>query len=100
MLLWQDKEIEEAGCCDGGDFLLSLRNQSKEDDWLDACYARRGETSIMKPAQPAHRCLSHLILLMIRTIEKSGAVGTQDLYITKKELGIYGNYVGLKDRTK
>ena len=54
----------------------------------------------MKPAQPPHRCLSHLILLMIRTIEQSGAVGSQDLQITKRELASYGNYVGLRDREK
>ena len=40
LLSCQDAEVEEAGCCDGGDFLLRLREQSREDEWLDACYAR------------------------------------------------------------
>ena len=42
---------------------------------------------MIKATQPAHRCLSHLILLIIRTIERHGAVeGTADLQLSKKEI--------------
>ena len=55
---------------------------------------------MMKPAQPPHRGLSHLLLLIIRTIEKDGAGGTEDLQVTKRELASYGKYVGLTDRNQ
>lgn len=85
-----DKEVDEAGCCDGGDFLLKLRYEHAEDEWLEAYYARRGsELDVMKPMQPAHRCVSQLLLLMIRTIESAGSGAKEDLQISRRELTLY-----------
>ena len=45
----------------------------------------------MRAPQPAHRCLSHLILLIVRTVESNtGAAGEfEDRQITKKEIKEY-----------
>lgn len=84
-----DEEILEAGALDAGDFILKLRDKSMEGEWYAAAYARRSSWNYFDfdhpPLQPAHRCLSHLILLMVRTIERHGN-GVQDLLATKKEL--------------
>lgn len=90
--------MEAAGCCDGGDFLLRLRDKQLEDDWLLEAYKRRPDVDIMHPPQPAHRCVSHLLLLMIRTIEKFGAASDgADLNVTKRELMQFGRQFSYDD---
>ena len=82
----QTKEILEAGALDAGDFILKLRDKSMEGEWYAAAYARRrlGIILTLITHRPtSHRCLSHLILLMVRTIERHG--NAQDLLATKKE---------------
>jgi len=47
---------------------------------------------MMKATQPAHRCLSHLVLLMVRTIE--GITTNQDAHdqkVTKKEMNVFAS---------
>ena len=94
-----DREIDEAGCFDAGDFLLRLRDEKAEDEWLNMYYAKspeevgkrdgdsaaNGVADVDRPRQPAHRCLTHLILLILRTVERHGGE-SHDLHLTRREL--------------
>ena len=88
-----------AGALDAGDFMLKLREDRAEDEWIDEYWKTKntsqGYAEYMRAPQPAHRCLSHLILLIVRTVESSSGVDgeLEDLQITKKELKEYSQNV-------
>lgn len=87
-----DKEIAEAGYLDAGEFLLRLRDTPSEEKRftmergvsLDVAFHMHTQGS-PAPRQPIHRCFTHLVMLMIRTIELVAA-DKDDLKITKKEM--------------
>ena len=85
-----DEEIEEAGCTDAGDFMLRLADIEKLDDWCLAYYRKHGCEMGKPPPQPIHRCVAHLISLMVRTIEmyadESQAGMVKDQKLTMKEM--------------
>lgn len=70
-----DEEIEEAGAGDAGEFLLAMRATSPQG------YARFVETHRPRHTdpdgsdyeahalQPAHRCVEHLLRVIVRTVE-------------------------------
>ena len=59
-------------------------------EWIEAWYESH-ETPMHRATQPAHRCLSHLILLMARTIENiSTDKDERDLRVSKKEMKLFG----------
>jgi hypothetical protein len=91
-----DDEIGEAGCIDAGDFMLRLRDAQSEDEWLKEYYDVHGCDMTNAPRQPAHRCLNHLLLLIMRTIERTAVdakVTKKDvkhnLKVTKKEMAMF-----------
>ena len=87
-----DEEVETAQCLDGGDFIIRLRAEKAENEWLDQYYRTRINLNASRPdeipPQPVHRALSHLLLYMIRQIEVFGSLEAKekDLNVTKKEL--------------
>jgi len=87
-----DDEVQAASAIDAGDFILELKESPLDyDEWAEAWYSTH-TTPMMKATQPAHRCLSHLVLLMVRTIE--GITTNQDAHdqkVTKKEMNVFAS---------
>ena len=81
-----DAQIVEAECVDAGDFILKLRDDGdSEDEFYEAYYLKHGCDITAEPPQPQHRCVTHLLLLIIRNIE-SITPDQADLTISKNEL--------------
>ena len=61
-----DEEIADADAEDAGDFLIRMRaeNPAGIDVWIAANAARWDSP----PRQPTHRCLAHLLSLLMRTV--------------------------------
>ena len=77
-----DAEVDAAGCDDAGDYVLRLRERD------EAAHARLVEERKGRwgelPKQPVHRCVEHLITLMIRIIE-AATPGKDNLRLTQQE---------------
>ena len=58
--------------------------------WVERWNKARADKHMVKADQPAHRCVQHLLLLMIRTIERVAAGGSGggdgDLRVSAKEM--------------
>ena len=92
-----DEEIKQTGVEDAGEFMLQLKQSSS---WIDISYEEwvdnwneAHDAPMVKATQPPHRCLTHLILVIVRTIEatlqrlaKANADAAGDLQISKKEM--------------
>ena len=81
-----DDEVEAAGFEDAGAFLLALRESPSDykqwvDDWNEA-----HDSPIVKATQPAIRCLEHLILLIVRTVEANSKDKDKNKKLSKKEI--------------
>ena len=88
-----DDEIDDAGCADAGAFLLGLREegQSDFDDWVEEWNAAHdgGDDPLVKATQPPERCVHHLIMVLVRTIEHMVAPNPDDdgdLQVSAKEM--------------
>ena len=87
-----DAEVVDAGAEDGGDFMLALRKRPSEYEAWITRWNETHDADLIKATQPPHRCITHLVLLMVRTIEgtiaqlSKGNGGAYDRYISKKEM--------------
>ena len=81
-----DDDIAASGAEDAGDFVLQLRKSPSDyEAWLEHWYQAH-DAALVKATQPPHRCISHLVMLMVRTVEECGARGENDLHVTKEEM--------------
>lgn len=85
-----DKEVAEAGCADGGDFLLRLY---AEGGGRLAAFLDSHDQPSPARLQPAHRCVDHLLCLVVRIIiAEAGCAGAKekleraDLMLTAQEV--------------
>jgi hypothetical protein len=67
-----DEDIQEAGAMDAGDYLITL--QEKDPHAYSIFLRERKQSWNTMPRQVAHRCVDHLISVMIRTIESNTAI--------------------------
>ena len=83
-----DLEIRRSGFPDAGTFLLDLK---KDDSDYEQFRARHPEcaSSFDRPPQKPHRCVAHLISLLIRTVEGGTERGEDDATITKTEVAAF-----------
>ena len=74
MALPNDEEIEEAKALDAGEFLLELVSSGESGELNEFVEARRIGW-VHEPRQSAHRCVSHLLALIMRTVERNTSRG-------------------------
>ena len=87
-----DEEVEAAGAADAGAFIMELRATGAYSEWVEA-WNTTHDAPMFRATQPAHRCLHHLIMLMVHVIEStlqrlakgSGAAAT-DGVVSGKEM--------------
>ena len=80
-----DADIAYLGCVDGGDYLQQLLTQDAEA--FDSFAQERSQDWTREPRQRASRCVDHLLLYVIRTMECSVSTSVgQDLEISIEEV--------------
>ena len=79
-----DAEIYESKAADAGEYLLALRSDSKS---LEEFIASRKVGWQREPRQKVHRCVSHLVSYLVRTIESNAGVrAVTDMKLSKEEV--------------
>eukprot|EP00325_Prymnesiales_sp_UTEX-LB-985_P017447 CAMPEP_0174751002 /NCGR_PEP_ID=MMETSP1094-20130205/98971_1 /TAXON_ID=156173 /ORGANISM="Chrysochromulina brevifilum, Strain UTEX LB 985" /LENGTH=213 /DNA_ID=CAMNT_0015956429 /DNA_START=56 /DNA_END=697 /DNA_ORIENTATION=+ len=82
-----DEEIEAAGDSDAGLYMSRLKNE-QEDQYETMLTERAGRWGDIPGNQPMHRCIHHMLMMIIRRVEDSEVNGhntTSDLKISPKE---------------
>lgn len=86
-----DDEVAEAGFADAGEFLLELQEEPNDhaeylEEW-ELSHPDPTNAVHIKATQPAARCLSHLMALIIRTVHRlAEAAEDEELKVTKKHM--------------
>ena len=72
-----DAEVRQAGCSDAGQMLLQMEeaDPARHKQWCASHAVPRGA----EPPQPPWRCVEHLVMLMIRTVEKGTRRSPEDV---------------------
>ena len=79
------EHVREAGCADGGELLLRIRESPTQwSAFLDSHSVEWGA----EPLQPTHLAVGHLLAWMIRTISGRRA-GPVDLTLSKNEVDAF-----------
>ena len=86
MPLPTDDEISASGFGDAGLYLLHLRHH---DDAFDDFLETHHEAAAHLALTPPHRCVEHLLALLVRTIEEGTDVGRDDAEVSAKEMAAF-----------
>ena len=78
-----DDEIAKGGFADAGQYVLWLQSQGDGDAYEEFCRQRDGQWG-GEPPQPYHRCVAHLLTILLRSAEDQTA-GSDDLRLTERE---------------
>jgi len=79
-----DEEIAEAECSDAHLFFSKLRKDD-EDRYNEMMRDRKTMWGDTPTAQPVGRCVHHLIVIIIKTMEE-GSAGADNLELTDREV--------------
>ena len=82
-----DDEIRTSGFPDAGLFLLDLRY---DDEAYEHFLETHNEAAASLSSTPPHRCVEHLLALLVRTIEEGTDVGRDDAQLSAKEMAAFG----------
>ena len=91
-----DWEIRRSPFPDAGTFLLDLKKDEREYENFVEKHPECA-SNFERPPQKPHRCVAHLISLLIRTVEGGTERGEDDATITKEEVAafaIHGKQAG------